>query len=301
MITCMTFVQRVPDTDMPQLFQAADRASIDAQRAHVEGIRRRLLILSFAAIVGVFSWRVGSGRIDLWGIVGVLAFTAAMAMELDAWKSRPDKTWYDGRAVAESAKTLAWKFAVGALPFPCEMDLAVARRALVERLQEVQSSFQGLEVAALDAPAISQWMVDQRTSSLEDRKRSYLAARIEDQKSWYATNAQLNRKKARQWRSVLVLCEFLGVALSLAVALVENLVALSPAIAVLVVATVAWSETKQYDFNSRAYSAAVNDLANAEAKLELAIDESSWAKEVDDAEEAISREHVIWWATRSRI
>jgi hypothetical protein len=100
---------------------------------------------------------------------------------------------------------------------------------------------------------------------------------------------------------ILVVCEFIGVALSMTAALLENFIVLSPAIATILVAMVAWTETKQYDFNARAYSAAVNDLANAEEKLKLATGEAEWAKEVDDAEEAISREHVVWWATRSRI
>lgn len=36
-------------------------------------------------------------------------FIAALLVELWLWPVRPDKAWYDGRAVAESAKTLAWK------------------------------------------------------------------------------------------------------------------------------------------------------------------------------------------------
>jgi hypothetical protein len=297
----MTVVELVPEANMPQLFQAADQASLEAQASYVGGTRKRLLILAGAAVAGVCSWRVGSGRVDVWGIAGVIAFVAAMTLELSAWRSRPDKAWYDGRAVAESAKTLAWKFAVGALPFPSDMNLSDARHALLKRFQEVRDSFPGLELAASEAPAISDWMIDQRMSPLEHRRSSYLSARIADQRGWYSRNTALNKKKARFWRSTLVASEFLGVAFSLAAALVENFMVISPAIATIVVAIVAWSETKQYDFNARAYSAAVSDLANAEEKLKLAADESTWAREVDDAEEAISREHVVWWATRSRI
>jgi hypothetical protein len=92
-----------------------------------------------------------------------------------------------------------------------------------------------------------------------------------------------------------------GAITSLIAALSESMATLSPALAAVIVAMVAWTEAKQYDFNARAYSAAVSALVNAEEKLKLVNNESSWAKEVDDAEEAISREHVVWWATRSRI
>lgn len=286
---------------MPHLFQAADKASLQAQRSYIGGTRTRLVVLGLAAAMGIFSWRVGAGRVDVFGVLGVVAFLIATVAELNSWKSRPDKGWYDGRAVAESAKTLAWKFSVCALPFPADMDLADARRALVDRLKSVQDAFPGLELEPVVAPAISDWMIDQRGSVLCDRRKSYLSARITDQKNWYSSKAALSKSRSKQWRGVLVLFEITGAIASLIAALSENMAALSPALAAVIVAIVAWTETKQYDFNARAYSAAVSDLVNAEEKLLLADDESSWAKEVDDAEEAISREHVVWWATRSRI
>ncbi|MFD8098385.1 hypothetical protein ACFV24_02515 [Nocardia fluminea] len=56
---------------MPQLFLAADAAAVAvavaAQRTYVGGIRRRLLLLVAAAVTGIVTWRVGSGRIDILG------------------------------------------------------------------------------------------------------------------------------------------------------------------------------------------------------------------------------------------
>ncbi|OBB56757.1 hypothetical protein A5757_01455 [Mycobacterium sp. 852013-51886_SCH5428379] len=286
---------------MPHLFQAADKASLQAQHSYIKGTRNRLLMLSGAAVMGVLSWRVGGGHVDLFGIVGVVAFLIATLTELDSWRSRPDKAWYDGRAVAESAKTLAWKFAVGALPFPIEMELTEARRALISRFQSIRDEFEGLELEALPAAAVSDWMLQQRGSNLEDRRRTYLVARIKDQQEWYSAKAALNKRRSKRWRFALVAFEIAGAVTSLLAALIENMLALSPALAAVVAAMVAWTGAKQYDFNARAYSAAISDLVHAEEKLKLAEDEASWAKEVDDAEEAISREHVVWWATRSRI
>lgn len=286
---------------MPQLFQAADQASLQAQRSYIGGTRRRLLVLGGAAVLGVCSWRVGAGRVDVLGLVAVIAFVIATTSEINKWRSRPDEGWYDGRAVAESAKTLAWKFAVGGLPFSIEMEESSARGALLDRFMAVRAAFPALELAPSTASAISTWMVDQRRSSLDDRRRSYLAARIDDQKRWYSTKAGLNKRRATQWRSTLVAVEIGGVVTALIAAINQSFWSLSPTLAAVVVAVVAWTETKQFDFNARAYSAAISDLVNAEEKLMLATDEASWAREVDDAEEAISREHVVWWATRSRI
>lgn len=286
---------------MPRLFQAADAASLKAQRSYLSATRIRLVVLTVAALLGIFSWRVGVGRIDVWGVVGVIAFMIASSAELATWRTRPDKGWYDGRAVAESSKTLTWKFAVGALPFPISLGMNDARRALVERFDAIAQQFPDVELEVSTAPVISPWMIEQRQSSLIDRRATYLKARINDQKVWYSSKASLNKARAKKARIILLTLEVLGAVLSLMVAINESVTVAAPAVAAIVVAILAWTETKQYDFNARAYSAALNDLANAEEKLIAANTEDQWAKEVDDAEEAISREHVVWRATRSRL
>lgn len=286
---------------MPQLFQAADQASLAAQRSYVRGTQLRLGLLVTAAATGVVSWRVGSGQIDVLALIGVAAFMLALLVEGSLWRNRPDKAWYDGRAVAESAKTLAWKYAVGGLPFPTLMAVPDATSKLIDRLEGVRNQFHDLELEALDAPAISDWMTQQRLSPLDERKQTYLDARVRDQRSWYSKKAIFNKKRSKQWRIALVALEFAGAASSLVAAFTQSPILIPPAIAAIAGAVVAWLETKQHDGLSRAYSAAVADLASAETKLLLTNSESSWATEVDDTEEAISREHVVWLATRSRI
>lgn len=300
----MTIVDRIPDSDYPYMFQAADSASLAGQNSYVETTRWRLILLSFAALLGLFSWQFSWGEvgpIDALALTGAAAFIATLMLELNTWRTRPDKSWYDGRAVAESAKTLTWKFAAGGNPFPIDMGVDDAQRALLARLQSVKNDFPELVLSPLNAPAISDWMIEQRQSTFDDRKKSYLAARINDQKNWYTDNAKLNKRRSKQWRFTLLSLEILGAALSLASAFNQDVTQLSSAIAAFLTAIVAWNQTKQHDFNARAYSAAIHDLTSAEAKLRLVVTEESWAREVDDAEEAISREHVVWLATRSRL
>jgi hypothetical protein len=287
---------------MPQLFQAANRASLEGQRSYVGTTRFRLVLLAGTALLSLATWRVGAGNIDVIASVGVLAFVIALVLELNLWKGRPDKSWYDGRAVAESAKTLAWKFAVGGKPFPVDgTPLQQYRQELLGRLEKIRIEFSDLELAPIGVPPISQWMIDQRTASFEVRKASYLKARIADQMNWYEGKAKYNKTRANIWRWVLIVLEIVGAVAAFFAALSAGAQQFSPAIAAVVMAVVAWTQTKQHDSNARAYSAAVHDLVNASEKLRLAGTEQSWAIEVDDAEEAISREHVVWWGTRSRI
>lgn len=284
---------------MPQLFLAADKASLDAQTHFINGTRLRLLLVVLSAASAVTAWRVGASKIDVLAIVSTLLFVGALMVEALLWRGRPDKTWYDARAVAESAKTLAWKFAVRGEPFLDEglTESEMARR-VVKRLNDVRVQFRGLDLAPVDAKSVSTWMSDQRRASWEDRKKVYLAERLHQQKTWYADKAKYNKRRSTQWRTALVALEFLGVITSLVAAFQSWLPLLAPVLAAMVGAGVAWMETKQHDFNSRAYAAAVFDLAQAETKLEVAESEQEWAMEVSNSEDAISREHTLWLASR---
>lgn len=292
--------QCVTDEDMPQAFQAADRASLAGQQLYVNGSRWRLVLILLAAAGGIYSWRVGKGDIDLLAIASLVCFVLALLIENRLWQLRPDKNWYDGRAVAESVKTLAWKFAVCAHPFPVDMKLTDAVDAFTNRVEGITSQFRGLVLAPVDAPMISLWMKRQRLASWDERRNKYLAFRLQDQKSWYSKKSSYNRKRSTQWRVVLVVLELLGVIGALVEALTRSGIALVPTIAAAIGVVVAWIETKQHDSLARAYAAAVTDLAKAEAKLENAETETVWATEVNDAEDAISREHTLWLASRSQ-
>jgi hypothetical protein len=69
-----------------------------------------------AAAAGVFSLSTPR-RIDLAAVATVVALVGAVIVEIWLLTDRPEQAWYDGRALAESAKTLAWRFAVGSAPF----------------------------------------------------------------------------------------------------------------------------------------------------------------------------------------
>jgi hypothetical protein len=109
-----------------------------------------------------------------------------------------------------------------------------------------------------------------------------------------------NKHRAKQWRVATVCLELTGATASLVEAVVGTGLLLAPAVAGITGAVVAWVGVKQHDALARAYSAAVTDLVSAEGKLDLVTDEMEWMTEVDDAEEAISREHTVWLASRSR-
>jgi hypothetical protein len=291
----------VSDSDFPQLFVAADRASRSGEKMHRRGTRARLILVVSAAACGIGELRVGSGHTDLLGLLTLILFILALLLEGVLWKQRPERDWYDGRALAESVKTLAWKFAVGGDPFPISMPEHEATVSFTELLDELRTPYHGLRLSPVIGEAVTPWMSELRRSASPVRRQRYIADRVEDQQRWYSDKAMQNTRLAGIWRIVLVSLEFLGAA----AALVESLTSLgldfAPTLAAAVGAVAAWLEARQHEQISRAYSTTVTDLGNALTKLKTVPDEQDWAREMNDTEDAISREHTLWRASRSQI
>lgn len=288
------------DEDLPGLYQAADAASLAAQGRVLRLNRVRLVLVALAALAGVTAWQLDSGA-DMLAWISAACFVGALLAEAIMWRERPERGWYDGRAVAESVRTLSWKFAVGADPFPATLSEDDAIRLLVERCEEVRRSYRHLELPPVNAPHVTSWMRTQRRADFPARRSAYLTHRIEHQREWYATKYAYNRRAANRWRGALVALEATGAVLALLAVVAPWAGQASPAIAAIAGAVVAWLNLKQHEQLARAYAAAGHDLAAAREKLLISPSEEQWALEVNDAEDAISREHTLWIASRSQI
>jgi len=51
-------------------------------------------------------------------ITGAVLFFISLALSVYVKSAKLECTWYDGRAVAESVKSLSWRYMMGADPFP---------------------------------------------------------------------------------------------------------------------------------------------------------------------------------------
>lgn len=256
-----------------------------------------------AAVFGALSLRLGTGRgeFDVAAAVTVLALVGALVLEIWLLTERPDKTWYDGRALAESAKTIGWRYAVGGAPFPVNVNEPAAEGAVTEQLKKLLRDVPDAKIDPSVAPAISQAMRSLRGKNITDRKQSYLRARIIDQQQWYTSKARWNQKRAIYWRIGMLGAEVVGISVALVRTLGFIDVDLVGIVAAVVATGAAWLAVKQHDSLSRAYAFAANELGIVRTRLESIEDEDVWAKEVGDAEEAISREHTMWRASRSTL
>jgi hypothetical protein len=66
----------------------------------------------------------------------------------------------------------------------------------------------------------------------------------------------------------------------------------------LVAAMTAWLQAKQHRSLAAAYTVTALELASVRSKIRHQQSEADWATFVSDAEEAFSREHTLWKASR---
>ena len=285
------------EADMPGLFEGANAASILGQRRYVGAVLMRLTFAVVAAATGVASIQVGPSNVDLMAIGTVLALVIVITVEVYLKSVRPEDAWYDGRALAESAKSLSWRYAVGAAPFPLRDEKA--RASYVKVLAQLVGDTPTTGIRPTSAPAVTTAMRELRESPLAARRAAYLQDRVTDQLNWYTRKAERCDTVAHRSGVALLVIEALGVlaALSRAVGLVEF--DLAGLVAAMIAAGAAWLAVRQYATNARAYTFAAHELAMVHAQLEPIEDEETWAIEVANAEEAVSREHTMWRASRS--
>ncbi|MFD9732868.1 DUF4231 domain-containing protein [Umezawaea sp. NPDC059074] len=284
------------DGDLPGLFRDADRASVRGQRLTVLLNAVRLYGAGAAALGGALSWKLGF--FDVWGGVALVGFAAALAAEVMLVIHQPERDWYSGRALAESAKTLGWRYAVAAEPFAEDVPAKEARRILRERLVEIAEKGKDRVTLSSDEAVITPRMAELRESPFAERKAAYLRGRVQDQKDWYVRNAEKNKRRALGWRVLLIVGEVLAVALASGRAFGVWDLDVSGVLAAAVAGSAAWFGLKQHTALASAYSVTAAELSLTRSRI-VDTDEAEWAAAVADVEGAISREHTLWLASRS--
>jgi hypothetical protein len=289
------------DGDLPPLYQAADKSSMEAQSRFLWATRFRLFGLTGAALFGLFTWKCGSSPVDWSGVLAASCFVIALVVEGFLYRAKPERTWYEGRAAAESVKTLSWRYGVGGEPFNVETD--EEKRIADLFLARLKSLFDVIKDLDLAAPTTSEGQItprmrEVRALPLAKRKDIYEHGRVEDQQKWYQAKANSNKRYANRWTGTMLAIEIAGVIFGIlkAIGVIEgDLLTFS---GVILATTTAWIQTKQYRTLATAYTVTALELASVRSKIANQHSEAEWAKFVDDAEEAFSREHTLWKASR---
>lgn len=140
-------------------------------------------------------------------------------------------------------------------------------------------------------------MLNLRRADFVTRQRAYLTGRTLSQHSWYHRKAQTHRRSANSWRLILLVTEAFALALAGMQLSGHWRIEWTGILAACVASGAAWLSFRQHDPLAAAYSTASKELALQAPLVEHARDQD-WEGLVADCEEAISREHTMWLASR---
>ncbi len=101
--------------DYPALYAAADGAAAKAQGHFYRWLAVNLISLTAAPGLSAFAEH-GSLGVVLQLVALIIGFGCTIYLET----FQPQRRWYRARALAESVKTLAWRYAMRAAPFEGE-------------------------------------------------------------------------------------------------------------------------------------------------------------------------------------
>jgi len=233
------------------------------------------------------------------GALAFVAFATALAAELYGALARPERAWYEGRAAAESAKTLTWRYVVRGESFEDIADPTTDGR-FISDVNEVIHDLSDLKLDLGEGiePQISGAMRTLRAQPYQVRREAYINGRILDQQGWYTRKAKENKQRGQFWLIASIVFEFAGLIGGALRAFADLDVDLLGILVALAATATAWVQAKQHQNLATAYGVTALELASVAAEAEALDDESAWGRFVGEAEEAISREHTLWRASR---
>lgn len=285
----------VPELELPALYRQADATAARKQRTFLRATQVRLALLVLAALGGALTFKVQ--QVEMFGALSAAAFASVAFLELYLWQTRPEQAWYRARAVAESVKTLAWRYATRAAPF--DDDLNVDQRYL-KRLRTVHAEVGSVLISPDNGNVrqVSASMQQMRESEHAVRKSAYLEQRLDNQIRWYSDKSRWNERRSATWSIAMVVLNVVGLVMSMLRAMCVMDLDVAGIIGAFAAAGIAWVQTRQYSSLAAAYATTHHELTIVRERVSVTT-EADWPQEVSDAEEAISREHTMWLASRS--
>ena len=217
--------------------------------------------------------------------------------------SKPDDIWYNGRAVAESVKTRAWRWMMRAEPYiDCE-NVEIMRKLFVNDLKVILEQNKsligklGLE-ASIDDP-ITEVMIQVRKLPLQERFDFYKNERIKDQANWYAKKSIFNKKKSSYWFWLTVSLHAFAIILLLINISQIKLKLPIEVIAVAASSVLTWLQAKKHNELSSSYSLTAHEIALIKSESTDIKNENDLSEYIINCENAFSREHTQWYARKT--
>lgn len=285
------------DRDFPNWFQVSDKLSTKYQnqfyRLYFSHIFSLVLLTGISVYPNVSKWTIS---------FQIIIVVCVLISSLGLFLNKPDRKWYSARSLAESIRTITWRFVTRAEPFHEDYDIAKIK--FINSIKKITNQNQELKLlisADINENLISYRMQELRNGNLQKRKSAYLSYRIESQLDWYKKNSRKNDFKSNLLFSIVILLNIIALVLAASrLGYIEEKIWPTDIIVTIAIGLVGWIQVKKYSELSTSYSLTASEIT--QIKIDYSLyplnDEKSFSDFVGDTENAFSREHTQWYARK---
>lgn len=291
-------------TDFPGIQQAADEASIRSQQTYIKIVRANLISGVIGALIAIYNFEQVEPKVIVY-FISLMLLVLSLCLTIAVKYCRLEDLWYQGRALAESIKTLTWRYVTCSENFETALPQINVQTNFNDSISSLSRLFPDLntymKTELLNRDVISSQMNSMRLTPWQTKLNNYLTYRIQDQIDWYTSKATFNSKKRQCWLLIIISSQAISV-LSCAWLVffpttAWNLVGFFTTLSA---SAIGWLQLKQYQSLVQAYTTASMELNQIKSLSNTISDEHKFAAFILDSENAISREHTTWLAQRRK-
>jgi hypothetical protein len=281
--------------DFPALQTAVGNQSASFQSRYLWLIRLEygfLVIASFLAM--------DFSETPTYYAVYAIVFLSASFIMLFRSTTQPEQKWYKARAATESIKTSSWRYMMKAHPYEDSPSVDIPNRKFrdyIKLIIKTNSIMRDAIGAAGLEGQVTTSMREIRCLPFEERKRSYLEFRIDDQRTWYVNKARANKNAFRRWVIASAILYAASIIMSILHIVVPNIryIPIEPAI-LGASFFLGWIQIKKHSELAATYTLTAVEIGLAREALEEIKNENDFSDFINDTELVFSREHTQWVA-----
>lgn len=283
------------DLDYPSIYRTADELSLKSQNKFFTFLFGNLFFLILAAGISV----INSSYI-YFALIQVVSLFLSLGCSVYLFAVRPDRDWYSARAIAESVKTITWRYISKAEPFNrIDIDdrerFIASLKQIVDQNKEISKKL----IGGQSAIQITKEMIRLRSQNLTDRLGFYVSNRVIQQCDWYAKKANDNNHMAGKYFWLLIAVNTLAIIFAVAkIMFLESPYWPTDFFIAIAAGLLGWIQAKRYTENSASYALATHEISLIREQSVGIKTANDFSLYVGDAENAFSREHTQWVARK---
>jgi SMODS and SLOG-associating 2TM effector domain 3/SMODS and SLOG-associating 2TM effector domain 1 len=285
--------------DYPPLYALTDRAATEGQQRSILSTQFDMAVmLTGAAISVAVSFVAPEPYHQILSTAAVVAFVLMWAEKTIMPRFRFSKNWFESRSVAETTKSLMWRYMMRAPPYDGEDG---DRRFLASLRDTLHTHEITLEHAPskIDARQITPYMRLIRSLPASERKQIYLRLRVNDQLHYYSSKAVRDARFGKRWRITGFIFRAATFVFAVARFWLDESGILVGLFVNLTVVVASWAQLLKYENLAKGYAQVSRSLRRLHLELNHAQDEHAFERVVLETEGVISHEETVWVLKRS--